>query len=76
MAVEARINSIRCNMKLNNGLDSAGNVKTLNVSLGTLNKDAWDAQKAMNIVELARPCFSRTVYSTEKTESDTLVVQD
>ncbi len=70
MAVETTIKSVRCNMKLNNGLDPEGNVQTVSVSLGTLNKNTWDAQKALNITALAAPCLAKTLYSTEKTETD------
>lgn len=58
---------ISVNVMLNNG-----NNKTLSISLGSLNKDAFDADKVMAIVDLLEPCLEKTINSVEKVEVSTL----
>ncbi len=53
-------------VKLNNGVKS-GVVQTVSVGLGSLDVQEWDSQKAMNIVNALEPCFSKDVYSVQKT---------
>lgn len=72
MAVTETMIKNQCNMKLNNGTDASGNVKTLNQSLGTLSDTAWDATKAMAIVEALTPCLSKSVYEVQHVVTNTL----
>ena len=68
MAVVTECKKISVAMKLNNGTTTAGAVKTVSVSLGKLNKSAFDASKVINIVNALTPCLDRVLYSLEKTE--------
>lgn len=52
-------------MKLDNGTDDKGNVKTVNNTFPTLSISGWDMDKAMAISNAVRPCLSHTVYSHE-----------
>ena len=67
MAVTTTVSKISVNVKVNNG-----NNKTLSINLGSLNKDAFNADKAMAIVGLLSPCLEKTVSSVEKVEVSTL----
>lgn len=67
MAVVSDLTKISVITKLNNGTTDDGKVKTLTVSLGDLNIDRYDDQKAMNIVNLLRPCLTKDVYEVQKT---------
>lgn len=49
--------------QLNNGTDTEGNIKTVNVSIGSLSASDWNAQKAMNIILAMEGCLTKTVYS-------------
>ena len=75
MAVSSAVKKVSVNIKLNNGTTN-GVVKTLSLSLGTLNKTSFDAQKAMNIVNLLGDCLSKPVYAVEKVEVSTLTEDD
>ena len=68
MAISTESKNISVAIKLNNGTTSSGQPKTLSVNLGSLNKTAFDAQKAINIISALGPCFVRTLHSIEKTE--------
>ena len=68
MSVVTECKKITVAMKLNNGTTTTGTVKTVSLNLGSLNKSAFDAQKAINIVNALSSCLERSVYSTEKTE--------
>ncbi len=59
-------------VKLNNGTKD-GIVQTVSISLGSLDKDEWDAQKAMNIVDLMEPCLSKSIYEVQKTTTTRLM---
>ena len=72
MAITSTTSKVSVNVKLNNGTNTNGTPKTLTVSLGSLNKDAFDADKAMAIVELLEPCLEKTINSVEKVEVSTL----
>lgn len=71
MAAET-LKKVSVNLKLENGTDAEGNIKLVNVSLGTLSKDSFDADKALAIVQLLSPCLSKTVNSTEKVAISTI----
>ncbi len=72
MAVTSTLKKVSVNVKLDNGTDALGNVKTVSVNLGNLSVQNFDAAKAMAIVNLLEPCFTKTVYSVEKVEVSTL----
>ena len=76
MAVVSDLTSVKVTMKLNNGLSEDGKVKTINQTLGSLNVDRYDDQKAMNIVELLEPCLAKEIYETVKNEQSTLSLSD
>lgn len=60
---------------LNTGVDSSGSITTGKVSLGTLsdNPDAWDAQKAMNIIDSLSDLFDYTIYDRQRVGTFKLV---
>ena len=58
---------ISVNIKLNDGLDTKGNVKTVGVSLGSLSLSGYNDDKALAVVSALEDCFSKEVYSIEKT---------
>lgn len=71
MAVIASTTSQRVNIQLNNGTVD-GKVRTLNVSLGSLDITGYDDQKAMNVANALEPCFEKNVYRIQKTTVATL----
>lgn len=60
-------------LKLNNGTDPSGNVRTVNQNLGALNPNAWDATKVMAISEALIPCLSKSIYAVSHVKTTTLV---
>lgn len=72
MAITTTLNSTKVNVKLNNGTNANGTTRTVSFSLGSLNKAAFDADKAMAIVALLEPCLEKTLNSVEKVEVSTL----
>ena len=72
MAVTTTAKRVSVSLKLNNGVSDKGTTKTVSLGLGTLDKTAYDAQKAMNIVALLTPCLSKELVTVEKTAVDTL----
>ena len=56
-------------LKLNDGQTATGGVKTVNVNMGALNKDAWDLQKAGAIVSALNSAqvFSKAIYDVTHT---------
>lgn len=65
MAITETMIANKCNMLLNNGTDSSGNVKTVNVSLGSLSDSGWDATKAMTVIETLSACLSKSLYDVQ-----------
>lgn len=65
MATET-LKKLTCSVRLENGTDSSGNVKTVLTSIGTMAKNAWNADKALSIVGALAPCLNKTVNSVEK----------
>ena len=65
MAVET-LKKISVNVKLNNGTDSEGNVRRVNVTIGNLSEENFDNDKALAVVTALAPCLSKTVSSVEK----------
>lgn len=64
MAVET-VYSRKLRAMLDNGTTTSGTVKTLTQSLGELNKDAWDVDKAYAIGALLSPCLTKSIYRLE-----------
>lgn len=75
MAVISNLKSVKVNPKLNNGTKD-GKVKTLSISLGTIDVNRYDNQKAMNIVNALEPCLAKPVYEVIKTEVSKLTNDD
>lgn len=66
------LQSLRVNLKLDNGTDAQGNQKTVSISLGNLSKNNFDADDALSVVTALEPCLSKAVLSVEKTEVSTI----
>jgi hypothetical protein len=67
MAATTTCTKIAVNLVLDNGSG-----KTVSISLGSLNKTAFDADKVMAIVSLLTPCLDKSLVRTEKVEVSTL----
>lgn len=61
MAVEDELIKRTATMLLNNGVSPTGTVKTVSVSIGTLNPSAWNLQKASNIVNAMSGCLTKAM---------------
>ena len=72
MAVTTTVSKISVNVKVSNGTNANGTPKTLSIGLGSLDKDAFNADKAKAIVDLLEPCLAKTRLSVEKVEVSTL----
>ncbi|MBQ6774534.1 MAG: hypothetical protein IJP48_10820 [Synergistaceae bacterium] len=72
MAVITTQQRVSCTVKLNNGTTETGQIKTINQSLGSLKVDAFDAQKALNIVNLLRPVLELPVYKVQNSVTNDL----
>ena len=69
MATTTTLSSTKVYVVLNkNGANSG----TINLSLGSLNKAAFDADKVMAIAEFLEPCLEKTVARVEKLDVSTL----
>ncbi len=75
MAVISNLNKVSVTAQLNNGTKD-GKVKTLSLSLGSLDVNRYDNQKAMNIVNALEPCLSKSVYEVLKVEVSKLTNDD
>ena len=62
------LRKVSVTIKLDDGEDSQGNPKTVSVSLGSLNKDTFDADKVVAIAGGLEPCFNKSLTGIEKTE--------
>lgn len=60
MATES-IQKITATMGLNNGTDSEGNQRIVNVSLGTMSKNNWDGDKVLAICAALEPCLDKSL---------------
>lgn len=68
MAVVLTPKSRKATIKLANGTDSSGNVKTVNLNLGSLSVATWNADKAMAIINAITPCLTKTLHQSTTTE--------
>ena len=69
MAARTVTEKIAVNLKLNNGSTSTGAVRTITLSMGKMNEDAFDADKALAISRLIAACLTKSVYETVKVET-------
>lgn len=67
MAVTTTPKKVSVSIKLNDGVDQSGNVKTVGVSLGTLSLDGYDDTKALAVISALENCLSKEIYSIDKT---------
>lgn len=72
MPVTETVSKRTAYVALNNGTSSTGNVQTVNVSLGSINKDTWDADKAFAIAELLEPCLTKALVAIQSSTTTTL----
>ncbi len=68
MAATATVTKVAINLLLNNGVSSTGSVRTLPVSLGKIDKDNIDLDKALALSDLVETCLTKSVYVVEKVE--------
>ena len=66
------LRKVSVTIKLDDGEDSQGNPKTVSVSLGSLNKDTFDADKVIAIAGALSSCLSKTIVEIDKTEISSL----
>ena len=66
------LQSVKVAVNLNNGTDSQGNTKTVAISMGSLNKSTFDADKALAIVGAMGPVLDKSVEHVSKTEVSTI----
>lgn len=66
-AVVRSLNRVSVVARLNDGTKD-DKVQTKSVSIGSLNIDRYDEQKAINIVELMKPVLSKDVYDVQETK--------
>ena len=72
MAVTTTQTKVACSLKLNAGTTETGARITKSVSLGSMKVNAFDAQKAYNIVNLLLPCLSYGLYQVQNTVTNVL----
>ena len=73
MAVTTTVTRLNVYVKLNNGTKTDGTPKPLlSLSLGAIDKTAFDASKAMAIANLLEPCLEKTINTVEKYEVSTI----
>ena len=65
MTVVSDLTKVSVVLKLNNGTIN-GKVQTVSFSLGDLNINTYDKEKAMNIVNLLSPCLDKDVYEVQE----------
>lgn len=69
MAVTEELTANSITVKLNNGTDTEGNVKTVNTGLGGAlsgEESDWDADKVMNITTALDAVLSKPIYSVNR----------
>ena len=63
---------VRVNLKLNDGTTSSGATKYVSIPLGSMNKDAFDANKVAAIVGLLSSVLSKGITMVEKVETSVI----
>ncbi len=74
MPATTTVTKIACNILVNNGTTQTGAIKTATVSLGSINKDAFDADKAYAIAEVVATCLTKALYDIRKVETSSINV--
>lgn len=69
MAYQEYLNTIVGRVQLNNGTTTSGNVRTQNISIGTLNPNAWDLDKFGAITTAMHGIFSKAVYNLQNVKT-------
>lgn len=67
MSVVRDLNRVSVALKLNNGTKD-GKVQTVSLSLGNLNTNRYDEQKAINIKDLLVPVLDKEVLNVQETK--------
>lgn len=76
MAVETTTEKIAIGFLLNNGQTESGGIRTVKVNLGTLNKNTYTDQLAMNMATLLSPCFDKSLVKIQKQITQSLANGD
>lgn len=71
MATET-VKSVRVNVKLENGTDNEGNTVYVDLPLGNINKNTFNANRVISIVSVLEPCITRNIFSVEKITTSTI----
>lgn len=66
------LKSIKVGVKLDDGTDSQGNTKVVNLNMGSINASTFNADKALTIVDNLEPCLNKTVARVEETRVSTI----
>lgn len=72
MSYSETVEKEACNMLLNNGTDSQGNIKTVTQSLGSLNKNNWNADKVGAVASALERCLSKTISALRHVRTTTM----
>ena len=72
MAVTTTVEKITASMKLIAGTTSTGAQKIVSVSLGTLNKNTWDAQKALTLASTLEAFLLYPLQKLSKAETSSV----
>lgn len=72
MATTETMKKIAAVARLEDGIDSQGNMQYVNQTFGTLAKDGWDGDKLMNIKDALAPCLSKTIGYIQTTKTSEL----
>lgn len=72
MAAVVTLEKIAVAMKLNIGTSKTGLTKTASVALPALNKNTFDADKALNIIEAVIACLSKSLNEIVKTDTSSI----
>ena len=68
MAARTVTEKIAVNLLLNNGTTTSGQVKTIPISIGKINTNTFDADKALTVAGLIEDCLTKSVYDLQKVE--------
>lgn len=66
------LKKVSVQMRLNNGTDSQGNVKTVSLNIGTLSTSGYNADKALAISQLISPCLAKSLVSVDEVKVSTI----
>jgi len=72
MAVIQTVTSLKGTLKLDAGTTASGTVRTVNVSMGTMSKEGYDADKWMAVVARMSNVLDKSVFRIVKTEETDL----